>query len=135
MLIIIGMLGVAGLLTSQLFSASMHTIDSAPRVQEEQAKLDLMLWTIRRDVWSADQINVNGNAVELAIGSTKIQWKFDERRVSRSTGADTGHAQQWTIPMAVKPRKDDASLVLQAAGNAGETRRFVSQVLLAGEAK
>jgi prepilin-type N-terminal cleavage/methylation domain-containing protein len=132
LLVVLAMLGIAGLLTSQLFVASMRAIDTAPRVQEQQLKIDRMLSVLRQDVWSADQIKVDGNTVDLAAGSKQIRWTFGETNATRSSGGDGD--ERWPMPLRLQARQDGATLVLQNVVNAADTRRFVSQVLTA-EAK
>jgi prepilin-type N-terminal cleavage/methylation domain-containing protein len=133
LLLVVALLGVAGLLTAHLFRASMHAIDSSPRVQEQQAKLDRMLSSIRQDVWGAERIEASGKTILLSANGRQIEWTLDERSASRS--AKGAAAEQWPLPFAIQAHQDGASLLLQSVGDATETRRFTSQVLLAAEAK
>lgn len=135
LLLVIALLGVAGLLTSHLFKASMTAIQSAPRVQEQQLKLDRMLSSLRQDAWSADRMDVNGKTVLLNLDGRKVQWTFDKGSASRSTEGSTVGVEQWPLPFALEAQRDGASLVLKAPGANGETRRFLSQVLVTAEAK
>lgn len=133
LLVVMAMLGVAGLLTAQLFTASMHAIDSAPRVQEQQVKLDRMLSVLRRDVWSAERMQVSADSVSLTETGRTIQWKFDRHSAARSVeGVAT--ADEWTLPFQLHVRQDGPTVVLQADGTE-DTRRFTSQVLTIAEAK
>jgi prepilin-type N-terminal cleavage/methylation domain-containing protein len=133
LLLVVALLGVAGLLTSHLFKASMTAIQSAPRVQEQQMKLDRMVSSLRQDVWSADRMDVSGKTILLNLDGRKVQWTFDQSSASRSTEGSATGIEQWAIPFAIEAHRDGASLVLTAPDAGGETRRFISQVLLTGE--
>lgn len=147
LLVVIAMLGVAGLITSRMFVASIHAIRTAPHPQEQQIKLDRMLCALRQDVWSADHIEVNGKTVALSGGGQKIQWTFDKLSATRALEGATPEAgtDQWTLPFPVEARADGASLILvnvaappetpHGPRTPNESRRFVSQVLLTAEAK
>jgi prepilin-type N-terminal cleavage/methylation domain-containing protein len=133
LIVVIAMMGVAGLLTARLFTASMHAIQSVPQVQEQQVKVDRMLAVLRQDVWGAERMQVNGNSISLTQAGRTIQWKFDKRSASRSVEGAAAQ-EQWTLPFGLQAKQDGPSLVLQTP-DAGETRRFISQMLTVAEAK
>ncbi len=133
LLVVMAMLGVAGLLTAHLFKASMHAIETAPHVQEQQVKLDRMLSVLRRDVWGAERIQASADSVSLTEAGRTIQWKFDKRSTTRSIEG-VASADEWMLPFELRASQDGPSLVLQAIGTQ-DTRRFTSQVLMTAEAK
>ena len=68
MLFILVMLGVAGLMSARLFTASMRVIGSAPLAQDRSARVDRMSGILRKDVWNASKINCAPDAVMLIPG-------------------------------------------------------------------
>src|SRR4051794_16001051 len=80
MILVLGLLGVAGLLGSRLFTASMRVIGSAPAAQDQQVSMERMTQVLRRDVWSAKQINVpQAKVIELVQpDGASVRWQITE---------------------------------------------------------
>ena len=127
MLFILVMLGVAGLMSARLFTASMRVIGSAPLAQDRSARVDRMSGILRKDVWNASKINCAPDAVMLIHpdGST-IRWRFTREGATRA--ADGAREQRWSIePIALE--STGAMLRLRSKSSPDEPMEFVSQWL------
>ena len=121
MLVILGLLGVAGLLASRLFTASMRVISAAPAAQDQQASLERMTHALREDVWSSQKMAVvDNNSIEL----DQVRWRFADGAAVRTAGDGE---RRWPIRRPIEARVEGASLVLVIQGSASDQMRFVSQ--------
>jgi type II secretory pathway pseudopilin PulG len=129
MLFILGMLAVAGLLTTRLFTASMRVIDQAPAARDRQTSIEHISMALRRDVWSASAIQLpDSRTIVLANpdGQT-TRWTVDEHGIIRSSG---GAERRWPVAMPLWFESIEAGVALRGPG-AAEGRRFISQILVA----
>src|SRR4051794_20074687 len=91
MLVILGLLGVAGLLSSRLFTASMRVIAAAPAAQDQQASFERMTGMLHQDVWGAQKIVITDNrSIEL----DRVTWRFTDTAAIRT---NSDGEQSWDI--------------------------------------
>lgn len=135
MLCILGILAVASWLGAQLFTASMKVIDRAPAMQDQHAALDYLSMTLRQDVWGAAKIEVV-DARDVALtrpdGST-VRWQFSDTGVIRT---ENESERRWPLTLAIEVERDATGLILRssvAQADSADSRRFLSQVLLAAQ--
>ena len=87
MLFIIGMLSVAGLLLTRLFTASQKIIDQAPAAQDRQASLEHLCQSLRRDVWAARQIELpEEQTIVLGVGDAQRDMDMQRRHSDAKSG-------------------------------------------------
>jgi hypothetical protein len=135
MLFVIGILGVASLLFTRLFAASMRVVRTAPQAQTQQQAVDRLAFTLRRDVWNAKAMDVtDARTIDLTQGDENhIRWTLTDDGAVRTA---PGGEQKWAIALPLRAERQGPVLVLRPLVDRVEMRdemRFISQLLMAGE--
>lgn len=124
LLVIIGVLAVAGLVVSRLFTSSMRVIDGVPKSHRQLVLFDQMTRAMERDVWGAAAIEIRAGTVVLTQpGGGVIEWMFGQEVTRAAAGAAP---QRFNIPN-LRPSLDGPALVLTSDAGA---RTFQSQLML-----
>jgi hypothetical protein len=136
MLLVIGLLGVAGLLMTRLIGASMRVVRTAPRAQEQHQAVDRMTFTLRRDVWGAKAMVVsNARSIDLTqTDDSHIRWQIKDDAAVRTSSAGE---QTWKIALPIRAEQQGPALVLRSESKRdalNDEQRFLSQIMMA-EAK
>jgi len=137
LLLVIGLLGVAGLLMTRLISSSFRVVRTAPQAQEQYQAVDRMTFTLRRDVWNAKAIQISDpRSIDLTqADDSHIHWQIKDDSAVRTTPAAE---QTWKIAMPLRAEQQGPCLVLRTESNRsglGDEQRFVSQMMLAAQEK
>jgi hypothetical protein len=137
LLLVIGLLGVAGLLMTRLIGASMRVVRTAPQAQEQHQAVDRMTFTLRRDVWGAREIVVSdARSIDLTQSDdSHIRWQIKDDLAVRTSPSGE---QSWKISLPIRAEQQGPSLVLRTESNRdalNDEQRFLSQIMLAAEEK
>jgi hypothetical protein len=128
LLFVLGMLAVAALVASRLFTASMLSIDNARTVEDRQLTMDRLSATLRHDVWAATKIEMP-NPQTLAISQPNdksVHWRFENDGIAR---VDAKDEIRWPIG-GIDARFDNASIELHSKAS-DQTWHFISPTLMA----
>ncbi len=124
------LLAVFALIAGRLFQATFRLAQTSTQTQEAMATFDVAVATMRRDVWSAQSVRAEGNA--LMIGES-VAWKISGNDLSRVEADRTSH---WPIPSNATFRADGPAIVLAVpeskTAQAGDVR-MISQMQLLNE--
>src|SRR5688572_25197215 len=124
MLVILGLMAVAGLVSARLFSASMRSISAARAAEDRQAAIDNMSAALRRDAWTATNVQVpDARTIDIATTDGNVRWRFEAGAALRSGSSES----RWVIP-AMEANLEDANITLRAASKAPTqipTSRFI----------
>jgi hypothetical protein len=141
MLFVIGVMGVAFALEGQLFSESLHAISNTSAAEAQQAQVREMTSWLQRDVWGASEIQTPDSKTIVLIqpSGAVARWRLGEGSVERSLEDRGRTSRKWAIAVPLTAESQGrGTLVLRSASphfDARMTRRFSSQILLAGEFK
>jgi type II secretory pathway pseudopilin PulG len=134
LLIAIGILGIFGLVATQLFYSSFRVSHATAAQQDAAGSFDSAVSVLRSDVWTAPEIAAP-DARTAKLG--KVTWTIKETTLTRDTG-DGARPRTWPMPKGTSFAADGAALVLRvpaAAGECGGDVRMVSESQLLSRLK
>lgn len=75
LMLVIGLVAFVGLVSMQLFRATLRTWSASAKEQAVQSRFDLAIGQLRRDVWSATSIELaNPTSISIHNPSESIHW-------------------------------------------------------------
>jgi type II secretory pathway pseudopilin PulG len=129
LLIAIGILGIFGLVATQVFYSSFRVSRTTAEKQDAAGSFDSAVSVLRSDVWTAPEIAAPDPGT-AKLG--KVTWTIKDTTLTRDTG-DGARPRTWPMPKGTSFAADGASLVLRvpaATGERGGDVRMVSEPLV-----
>jgi len=135
-MIVLGLLAVVGVLSAQLFFATLRAVRQSSAGQTAEMRFDLAMNELRTDTWGASEITCDdAHHVQLrtAAGQT-VHWNSDGRSLTR-TGPKATERQHWTDVAAEGSfaARGPALIVLMAADDPAGQMVLPSQSMLSAE--
>ena len=116
MLLAIALLGVFMLLAFRLVRASVHTTEQTLRADDNAARFDRAIGTLRADVADSASIEMPQPALLRIHGpdSQTIEWRSDRHSLSRSTPSEN---RTWDVGQPVNLKMDGAVVLVSASAS------------------
>ena len=129
LLFAIGILGIFGLLATQVFYGSFRVSRATAQQQDAAGSFDSAVSVLRSDVWTAPEIAAPDPAT-VKLG--KVTWTIKDDTLTRDAGDDS-RPRTWPMPKGTSFAADGAALVLRVPASTGERGgdvRMVSEPLV-----
>lgn len=95
-IVVIGLVAVVGLVSTQVFVATLRVWKTSAREQATQSRFDLAVGQLRRDVWSASAIeSPNPASLEIQNPAGLIHWTADPQHGLRRSSDRPEDLRQW----------------------------------------
>lgn len=95
LMVVVGLVAFVGLVSMQLFRATLRTWSASANEQAVQSRFDLAIGQLRRDVWSATSIELaDPTSISIHDPTETVHWTADASGgLSRNSGhpADARH--------------------------------------------
>jgi hypothetical protein len=146
MLVVLGLLGVFAVVATRLIHTTLGLYREAGRVEDEAQWVDAAVRQLRRDVWSAGEVTLQGTqAVTVSTGGTgAVEWRVDPQgalvrsalvRSAPGGGDGAGATRRWPeVGGRLTFAWDGVALTVRGADRGADRAggiRMVSQMKLA----
>lgn len=140
MLVVCGLIAIVGLISMQLFRATLRTWKDSANEQAVQSRFDLAIGQLRRDVWSATSIDApDAGSIAIHYRSETIHWRTEQPTGLSRTADTDAYARHWSDLGQITFESRGPMLVVHLAPTheeaGGEMVLMSQSMLLAGRSQ
>ena len=129
MITYVAILSIAMVLLAELFESLMKVTRETAARDTLIGRVDLALDSLRRDAWSATEMTVRGNDVEMKEPGGTIRWQMGEDGVlTRSDGTGPLHSWSWKSMPKVSFAVQGAVLTVKMDAGVGDKQDEVALI-------